>query len=405
MKIKDVVTKPKRWARIVVPLLSMMVVFPSFTIAAYDEGTSKYPNRPIVLVAPFPPGHNTDIECRKIAPLLAEALGQPVTVENWPGKGGTVALEKMKHVAPDGYTLILHGINGLVIAPHVMKLGYDPIADFVPIILEFSRGHLVLVAYPGLPVNSVQELIAYGKSNPGKLTAGTFGIATNVHMAMVQFNRLTGLNIQNTEMAGANILDDLAAGKVQLMFNFPPSVTPYVKSGKLKALAVTHGRTGRLPDVPTFEEAGLPGMDENTSGGWQGFLAPAGTPPEIVARLNAEFWKIFQSLNAKEGFASREANTPEQFTIFLKSEDVRWGKFIKANRTDGMYYSEATETPSFGAEGWVPPQGEARIVAVETPSFSTEDWVGTMKSSEALGAGTIPEPAPEKLNLDDYNPD
>ncbi|MCG6982229.1 MAG: tripartite tricarboxylate transporter substrate binding protein [Deltaproteobacteria bacterium] len=292
--------------------------------------TSAYPNRPIVLVAPFPRGHVTDTECRRIAPLLAEALGQPVTVENWPGKSGTVALEKMKHVAPDGYTLIMHGIQGLAIAPHVMKVGYDPIVDFTPIILEFYKvGHLVLVAYPGLPVNSVQELIAYGKSNPGKLTAGSFGVATNVHLAMLQFNRLTGLTIPVAELTGANIMDEVAAGKVQLMVNFPPTVAPYAKSGKVKALAVTHGRAPLLPDVPTFEEAGLPGMDENTFRGWQGFLAPAGTPPEIVAKLNAEFWKIFQSLNDKDGKIIRHANSPEEFAAFLKAENARLGKFVK----------------------------------------------------------------------------
>jgi tripartite-type tricarboxylate transporter receptor subunit TctC len=330
--------KIKRWAGIFGILLSMMVVFSPIAMAADEAGTSKYPNRPIVLVAPFPPGHITDIESRRIAPLLAEALGQPVTVENWPGKDGTVALEKMKHVAPDGYTLILHGINGLVIAPHVMEVGYDPIADFAPIILEYSKGHLVLVASPGLPVNSIQELIAYGKSNPGKLTAGSFGVATNVHMGMVEFNRETGLAIPVTELPGAHILDAVAEGKVQLMFNFPGPVARYVKTGKLKALAVTGGRAPFLPDVPTFAEAGLPGMDENTSGGWMGFLAPAGTPPEIVARLNGEFWKIFQSLNKKEGNTTREANTPAEFAAFLMSENARWGKFIDANKAEGMKF-------------------------------------------------------------------
>jgi tripartite-type tricarboxylate transporter receptor subunit TctC len=325
-----------RWAGIVITLFSMMVVVSPIAMAADTAGVSNYPNRPIVLVAPFPPGHVTDLECRKIAPLLSQALGQPVTVENWPGKGGTVALEKMKHVAPDGYTLILHGLNGLAIAPHVLTVSYDPVADFEPIILEYSSGHLVLVAYPGLPVNSVQELIAYGKSNPGKLTAGSFGIATNVHMGMIEINRETGITIPVIELPGANILDEVSAGKVQLMFNFPPLVAKYVKTGKLKVLAVTHGRSPLLPGVPTFAESGLPGMDENTSGGWQGFLAPAGTPPVIVSRLNAEFWKIFQSLNAKEGFASRVANTPEDFAAFLKSENARWGKFIHADRAEGM---------------------------------------------------------------------
>lgn len=352
----------KRWAGILITLLSMMVVFSPYATAADEAGASNYPNHPIVLVAPFPPGHVTDTEIRKIAPMLAEALGQPVTVENWPGKSGTVALEKMKHMAPDGYTLIMHGINGLVIAPHVMKVGYDSIADFTPIILEFYKvGHLVLVAYPELPVNSVQELIAYGKRNPGKLTAGSFGTATNVHMAMVEFNRETGLAIPVTELTGANILDEVEAGKVQLMVNFPPSVAKYVKSGKLKALAVTHGRSPLLPDVPTFEEAGLPGMDENTSSGWQGFLAPAGTPPEIVARLNAEIWKIFQSLNDKEGVTIRHANTPEEFAAFLKAENARWEKFINADRAEGMKYHVAIGTgalqPTASGESWAKEYG------------------------------------------------
>jgi tripartite-type tricarboxylate transporter receptor subunit TctC len=351
----------KRWAGGFGMLLSMMVFIAPMAMAADEAGASNYPNRPIVLVAPFPPGHVTDTECRRIAPLLSAALGQPVTVENWTGKGGTVALEKMKHITPDGYTLILHGINGLAIAPHVMKVGYDPVADFAPIILEYSRGHLVLVAYPGLPVDSVQELIAYGKRNPGQLTAGSFGVATNVHMGMVAFNRETGLAIPITEMPGAHILDEVAGGKVQLMFSFPPSVVKYLKSGKLKALAVTHGRAPLLTNVPTFAEEGVPGMDESTSGGWMGFLAPAGTPPEIVARLNAEFWKIFQSLNTKEGITIREANTPEQFAAFLKSENVRWGKFIDADKAEGMKFHEAV--------------------------------------------GTSAQPAPEKLSLDGYRPD
>lgn len=344
MHTKAIGSNRNRWAGIVGMLFSMMVVFSPFAMAAGDAGASNYPNRPIVLVAPFPPGHVTDLECRKIAPLLSEALGQPVTVENWPGKGGTVALEKMKNVAPDGYTLIVHGVNGLAIQPHAMKVDYDPVADFTPIILEFPRGHLVLVAYPGLPVNSVQELIAYGKSNPGKLTAGTFGMATQVHLGMVQFSRVSGLAIPVTELTGANILEEVATGKVQLMFNFPHPVTPYVKSGKLKALAVTHGRAPLLPDVPTFAEQGVPGMDENTSGGWMGFLAPAGTPPEIVARLNAEFWKVFQTLNNKEGITVREANTPEDFAAFLKTENARWGKFIHAERADAMKYTDAMGT-------------------------------------------------------------
>ena len=333
MHSRVIETKMIRWATIIVTLLSVIVVLVPVTQAADIQTSgsavaSAYPNRPIVLVAPFPPGHTTDISNRKIAPLLSAALGQPVTVENWTGKDGTVALEKMAHAPPDGYTLINHGVNDLAIAPHVMKVNYDPIADFAPIIQEYSPIPLVLLAYPGLPVRSVQELIAYGKSNPGKLNAASFGVPTNVHVALVLLNRVTGLTIPHTVDPAAQIMEDLMAGKFQLMFNFPGAAEPYVKSGKLKAIAVTgNARSVRLPDVPTFAEAGIAGMDIM---GWQGFLAPAGTPQEIVARLNVEFVKIFISLNNMDGFKlRREAGTPEEFAAFIKAENARWGKFLK----------------------------------------------------------------------------
>jgi len=177
-------------------------------------------------------------------------------------------------------------------------------------------------------VSSVQELIAYGKSNPGKLHGGSFGVPTNVHVALVLFNRVAGLKIPHTVYPGAQIMNDLIAGKFQLMFNFPIAAEAHVKSGKLKALAVTgKDRSVRLPDVPTFSEAGIAGMDIM---GWQGFLAPAGTPPEIVAKLNAELLKTFKSLNNKEGFKlRRESGTPEEFAAFIKVENARWGKFLK----------------------------------------------------------------------------
>ena len=327
-------TKMIAWAPLLVTFLSVLIVLVTVAQSA-DEKTSgsvaaasAYPNRPIVLVAPFPPGHATDIENRKIAPLLAEALGQPVTVENWTGKDGTAALEKMAHTAPDGYALINHGVNGLAIAPHVMKVGYDPIANFAPIVQENSPLPLVLLVYPGLPVSSVQELIAYGKSNPGKLNGGSFGVPTNVHVALVLFNRVAGLKIPHTVYPGAQIMNDLIAGKFQLMFNFPLAAEAHVKSGKLKALAVTgNDRSVRLPDVPTFSEAGIEGMDIM---GWQGFLAPAGTPPEIVSKLNVELVKTFISLNNKEGLKiRRESGTPEEFAAFIKTENARWGKILK----------------------------------------------------------------------------
>jgi len=190
--------------------------------------TSAYPNRTIALVVPFPLGHPSDFAARRLAPRLAELLHQSVTVENWPGASGTTGAARMKHKPPDGYALMIHGVNGFAIAPHVMKVGYDPIRDFAAVI-KLHSAPLVLVVNPALPVNTVQELIAYVKSNPGKVNGASFGTATNAHLALVLFNQITGLNIQHTEfVGGTRIAADLIAGKFQLMFDFPNVVVQHI---------------------------------------------------------------------------------------------------------------------------------------------------------------------------------
>ncbi len=203
---------------------------------------SLFPNRPIILVVPFPLGHPSDIAARRLAPRLSELLHNPVTVENWPGASGTTGAERMKHVPADGYALMIHGVNGLAIAPHVMKLGYDPIRDFTPVI-KLHSAPLVLVVNSTLPVTTLQELIAYAKANPEKVNGGSFGSATNAHLALVLFNQITGLKITHTEyVGGTQIAANLIAGKFQLMFDFPNVVVPHMKAGHLKPLAVTSSR-------------------------------------------------------------------------------------------------------------------------------------------------------------------
>ena len=291
---------------------------------------SSFPNPAIVLVVPFALGHPSDFAARRLAPRLSDLLHNPVTVENWPGASGTTGAERMKHMPPDGYALMIHGVNGLAIAPHVMELGYDPIRDFTPVI-KLHSAPLVLVVNPTLPVTTLQDLIAYARANPEKVNGGSFGSATNAHLALVLFNQITGLKITHTEyVGGTQIAADLIAGKFQLMFDFPNVVVPPMKAGHLNALAVTSSRRSvAFPAVPTFAEAGIRGMEIT---GWQGVLAPAGTPLGIIAKLNAAFAKVQEMPEVRKEFenvgAMVEGGTPEEFASFIKAEHERWGKVI-----------------------------------------------------------------------------
>jgi tripartite-type tricarboxylate transporter receptor subunit TctC len=294
---------------------------------------SAYPNRPIVLVVPFPLGHPSDFAARRLAPRLAELLRQSVTVENWPGASGTTGAARMKHQPPDGYGLMIHGVNGFAIAPHVMEVGYDPIRDFAPVI-KLHSAPLVLVVNPVL-VNTVQELITHVKNNPGTVNGASFGTATNAHLALVLFNQITGLNIPHAEyVGGTRIAADLIAGRFQLMFDFPNVVVQHIKAGQLRALAVTSSRRiAALPNVPTFAEEGVQGMEIT---GWQGMFAPAGTAPDIIANLNATLARI-QAMpevrtEAEDVGFTAESGTPEEFATFIRSEYDRWGKVIEQGK-------------------------------------------------------------------------
>ncbi len=296
--------------------------------------TSAYPNRPIALVVPFPLGHPSDFAARRLAPRLAELLHQSVTVENWPGASGTIGAERMTHKPRDGHALMIHGVNGFAIAPHIMNVGYDPIRDFAAVI-KLHSAPLVLVVNPALPVNTVPELIAYAKGNPGKVNGASFGTATNAHLALVLFNQIAGLNIPHTEyVGGTRIAADLIAGKFQLMLDFPNVVVHHLKASQLKALAVTSSRrSAALPHVPTFAEEGVQGMEIT---GWQGVFAPAGTPPGTIAKLNAALAKIQAMPKVRKeaedvGFTV-ESGTPQEFATFVKAEYERWGKVIEQGK-------------------------------------------------------------------------
>ncbi len=263
-----------------------------------------YPTKPIRLVVPFPPGGATDILAREVAKHLTEAWGQSVVVDNRPGAGGNIGSELVAKAAPDGYTLEMgtvgtHAINASLYS----KMPYDHVKDFVPVILVAGVPN-VLEVNPSVPVNSVQELIAYAKANPGKLNFASSGAGTSIHLSGELFKVMAGVQMTHVPYKGsAPALQDLLGGQVQLMFdNLPPSL-PQIKAGKLRALAVTSTtRAPALPDVPTVAEAGLPGFEASS---WFGVLAPAGTPPAIVAKLNAEIAKWLTSPEAKEKLAAR----------------------------------------------------------------------------------------------------
>jgi tripartite-type tricarboxylate transporter receptor subunit TctC len=301
-------------------------------LVAAVSSAQTYPTKPIRLVVPFPPGGATDILARDVAQKLTEAWGQSVIVDNRPGAGGNIGSELVAKSAPDGYTLEMgtvgtHAINASLYA----KMPYDHVKDFTPVILVAGVPN-VLVVTPSLPVNSVAELIAYAKANPGKLNFASSGNGTSIHLSGELFKVMAGVQMTHIPYKGsAPALQDLIAGQVQLMFdNLPPSL-PQIKAGKLRALAVTSlARAPALPDVPTLAESGLPGFEASS---WFGILAPAGTPAPIVAKLNAEVAKWLATPEAKEKLLKQGANpaggTPEDFAKHIAAETAKWAKVVK----------------------------------------------------------------------------
>jgi tripartite-type tricarboxylate transporter receptor subunit TctC len=291
-----------------------------------------YPTKPIRLVVPFPPGGATDILARNVAQKLTETWGQSVVVDNRPGAGGNIGSELVAKAAPDGYTLEMgtvgtHAINASLYS----KMPYDHVKDFAPIILVAGVPN-VLVVNPSLPVNSVQELIAYAKANPGKLNFASSGPGTSIHLSGELFKVMAGVQMTHVPYKGsAPALQDLLGGQVQLMFdNLPPSL-PQIKAGKLRALAVTSlTRAPALPDVPTIAESGLPGFEASS---WFGILAPAGTPPAIIAKVNAEVAKWLASPEGKDKLVAIGANagggSPEDFARHIQAETAKWAKVVK----------------------------------------------------------------------------
>lgn len=292
----------------------------------------EYPTKPIRLVVPFPPGGSLDVVARAIGQRLTAAWGQPVVIDNRPGAGGNIGADLVAKSAPDGYTILegalsTHAVNVSL----YRKLPYDPVKDFAPITLVAITPN-VLVVNAAFRVNSVAELIAYAKAHPGALSFGSGSNGSAGHLAGELFKTEAGVDMVHIPYKGAApALQALLAGDTQLMFDNLANSTPQLKAGKLKALAVTTAtRSPLAPELPTLAESGLPGFDIYT---WWGFMAPAGTPAQIIAKWNAEVTRILGTPEMKAFFAQEgaqpAATTPEAFAALIKREIPKYAKIVK----------------------------------------------------------------------------
>jgi tripartite-type tricarboxylate transporter receptor subunit TctC len=316
-----------RFALAIAAVLSIGNVAPASAQGAY-------PTKPVRLVVPFPPGGTTDILARAVAQKLSETWGQQVIVDNRPGAGGNIGSELVAKSAPDGYTLLMGTVGTHAINPSLYaKMPYDHVKDFTPVILVAGVPN-VLVVNPSLPVNSVSELIAYGKANPNKLNFASSGNGTSIHLSGELFRTMTGVQMTHVPYKGSSpALTDLIAGQVQLMFDNLPSSLQFIKAGKLRALAVTSlERSSALPDVPTLAESGLPGFEASS---WFGVLAPAGTPNDIIVKLNTAIAGWLATADAKEKLAAQGAiaagGAPDAFVRHIAAESSKWAKVVKAS--------------------------------------------------------------------------
>jgi tripartite-type tricarboxylate transporter receptor subunit TctC len=289
-----------------------------------------YPSRPITLIVPFGPGSGTDVVSRLVAQHLSTALKQNIIVENRPGANGALAAAYVARAAPDGYTLFMATNSPLSASPFLLKnVGYDAVKDFAPV-SRVGSFTLMLVVHPSIPVKSVAELVAYAKANPGKLTfasGNTSGI-----VAGETLKHWAGIDILHVPYKSVPpALSDVLAGRVSMMFADLTPGLPHVKSGALRALAITRGARSRLlPDVPTLDQAGIAGFEVDA---WCALFAPANTPPDVVALLNRELRKIIDNpeLNAQFSKVGFEAfsSTSAELGDFVKAQLVKWGKMIK----------------------------------------------------------------------------
>lgn len=301
-------------------------------LAAAGASAQTYPSKPIRVIVPFPPGGGTDIIARDVSQKVAALTGWTLVVDNRPGAGGNLGVEAVAKSPPDGYTLVLGQTSNMAInATLYPKLPYDPQKDLAPIVLV-AQAPLVLVTAAGSPFKTLDDVVKAAKSKPGAINFASPGNGTVAHLTSELFQKAAAIKLQHIPYKGAaQALTDVISGSVELYMSSVPTLLAQIRQGKLRALAVTSAkRVDDLPDVPTIQELGFPGFDAST---WFGFLAPAGTPNEIIARLNAEFNRALQQPDLRKRLAEQGAEpiggTPAQFATLIREDIVRWGKVVK----------------------------------------------------------------------------
>jgi len=305
-------------------------------LATAPASAQNFPAKTVRLVVAFAAGGTTDILARALGQKLTAATGQQFIVDNRPGAGGTIGSDLVAKSPADGYTLNFGSTSSIAVAPNLYQhLPYDLLRDFAPV-TEVATGPIVLAIHASLPVQNVKELIALAKARPGKLNFGSSGNGTSLHLAGEYLKFLAHIDMTHVPYKGiGQALPDLVSGQLQLMFSDMAPFDPFVKAGKLRAIAVTTGKRSPLyPEIPSISESDVPGFD---LAGWYGVLAPAGTPKAVVDMLAGEFTKAMNATDMKERYVTLGlepvASSPEQFGVFIRSELSKWGEIIKRSGT------------------------------------------------------------------------
>lgn len=307
-------------------------VLGAFLLGIANAGAQDFPDHPVQIVVAFPPGGSPDVLARFLAQKLSTIWNKQVLVVNRAGATGNIGAESVARSAPDGYTLLMAHTGALAINPSLYRhLPYDPAKDFAPVSLVAQVPN-VLVVNPKLPVHSVQQLVAYAKAHPGKVTYGSSGLGGVQYMAMEYFKILSGTQITAIQYRGTGqMMSDLVGGRIMVTFNGITGLLPYIKSGQLRALGVgSKQRLALLPAVPTVDESGVKGYDMST---WYGLVAPAGTPRAIIDKLNASVRDAVKSPEVAKEFSTQGAipltDTPAEFSRYIQSETKRWAVVVK----------------------------------------------------------------------------
>ena len=304
-----------------------LLLMAAATLAAAQD----YPNRPIRLVVPQPPGGPTDIVSRILAQKMSERMGQPINVDNRAGAGSNIGTEIVAKAPRDGHTLVVATVQHIVNPFLFAALPFDPVRDFAPVSL-ISKAHIVLITHPESPAHTLRELIAAAKARPGQINWGSAGNGSTSHLAVELFKVNAGADVVHVPYKGTQpALTDLVGGRIPVMFDGVITSLPHIRAGRVRPLAVASlTRSLLLPEVPTMTEAGLPGFE---AVGLAALMAPAGTPPEVIARLHREVVAVLQTPEVRERLIAMGlevvGNSPAEFAEYLRSESVKWGKIIR----------------------------------------------------------------------------